>query len=160
MLEEDKAQYYSRWYYSGVRLLSSLPGFNEPERIASALNVKLQLVRDALAFLKRVNLCEEKNGKYYMSQERVFVSRDSPLAARHQANWRLKVVEKYDRSTSEEITFTAPVTLAKADAAIVREHILTLIDSLSTLVEKSPGEEFYCMNVDWFRVIETNQERR
>jgi uncharacterized protein (TIGR02147 family) len=150
--EAERAEFYSQWYYTAISLLTGVEGFQTPETIAQATGLSLKRVRQVLQFLAKAGLCVEENGRYSPGQMRTHVEKDSPLAARHHANWRLRAIESYEGMGSEELGFTAPVTLSLEDAREVQALLLQLIENVSKIVAPSPSEELYVLNLDWLRV--------
>ncbi len=57
---ETKALFYSDWFYSGIRLITAIDGFNSPEAIANYFYLPVRKVREVLDFLTENNLCIEK----------------------------------------------------------------------------------------------------
>lgn len=67
-------------------------------------------------------------------------------------NWREKSIEALNREGHAKLHYTAPMTLSKADAELVREMIVKLLESIDKVIEPSPSEELRCLNIDWFEV--------
>ena len=68
MSEEDKARFYSNWYYSGIRLLSGIKGQQEISKIAERFNLPTELVTEVVDFLVDKGLCKQENDLIKMSQ--------------------------------------------------------------------------------------------
>ncbi len=150
--EEDRATFYSQWYYSGVRLLSAIPGFQNLDAIAAHFELPTKKVASILEFLIRTGLCREKNGQINFGPTRTHIEADSPLASRHHINWRIKSMERFDYMADDELAFTSPVVLETKDAAKVRKLILNFLEDSDKLFDQSKNEELFCLNVDWVRV--------
>lgn len=150
--EEDRAIFYSQWFYSGVRLLSAIPEYQNLDAIAAYFNLPIKKVTAILEFLIRTGLCREKSGQINFGPTRTHIEADSPLASRHHINWRLKSMERFDHMAHDELAFTSPVVLETKDAAKVRKLILNFLEDSDKLFEKSGNEELFCLNVDWVRV--------
>lgn len=149
--ERDKALFYSEWTFSGVRLLSAIPGFQDIDHIASRLNLSKTEVSRIVDFLVEVGLCEIRDG-LRPSVKLTHVAKSSPLAGRHHKNWRLKAMERYAHMQDSELAFTMPVTLREADALKVRKSIQQFLRQTDAVFDESPPEKLYCLNVDWFEV--------
>jgi uncharacterized protein (TIGR02147 family) len=151
--EEDKATFYSQWYYSAVRLLTSIPQFQTRDAIALHLGLSPKIVGKVLEFLLAVGLCEEKRGRLHIGPSRTHTPADSPLAHRHHVNWRMKTMERFSALGAEELVFTSPMTLAEKDVPEIREEISALIEKVSRRIEPSPSEVMACLNIDWVKIL-------
>lgn len=155
--DEQRGIFYSQWYYSAIRLICSITGFQRPELIAETLGVKLSRTREVLSFLVSANLCKEVGGNYTLTEARTHTSRSSSFAGRHHANWRLQAIEKFEIMRVEDIAFTAPLTISRAGAEKIRSQLMAMIEQVSQTVSSSDSEELYCLNLDWFRVNGANE---
>ncbi len=151
--DENKAIFYSRWYYAAIHLLVEIEKFNAPEEIAKHLNLPIAGVREALEFLTGVGLCLKQNNKYKVGKTRTFIPKDSFLVTRHHQNWRLRSQLAMENLSVDELVVTAPVTLTKNDAELVHREIIQLIKGLNKMIEHPKPEVAYCLNVDWFKII-------
>lgn len=153
LTDEDKAIFYSDWYYSGIRLLTSLPKYQNRDALAVFLSLPPSIIGKAVEFLLRTGLCEEESGRLRMGSSRTHISPDSPLVYRHHTNWRLKAMQRFPAVSEDEIVFTAPLTIARADVPAVREVITELIEKVSRIVEHSEPERLACLNIDWVGIV-------
>jgi uncharacterized protein (TIGR02147 family) len=149
MSEEDKAIFYSNWYYSGVRILTSLTSCNSVETIAKRLGLPGQLVAGVVDFLVSRGLCVETKGKLEIGPSRIHLESSSPHVARHHTQWRLKTLERLPHLSEADLVFTAPLTVSSEDAAKIREKIMQLIEEVSKTVKDSEPTQFHCLNIDW-----------
>lgn len=150
--EEDKALFYSNWYYSGIRLLTSLKGKHTQKNIAEFYNLPIDLVEDVLKFLEERDLCLLKDGKYFIGPAITHLDANSPFISSHHRNWRLKSMEKHAKLGPTELSFSAPLTISKEDAMKVRILLLEFIEDLSERVKVSESEEIMNINIDWHLV--------
>ena len=103
-----------------------------------------------LEFLVSVGLCTEAEGEYQVGVSRTHIEKGSVLTNRHHSNWRLKAIEHFERLGSEELAFTAPLTISERDAKAVYSELLESVARISERVSKSNSEKLYCLNIDWF----------
>lgn len=150
--EKDKALFYSEWFFSAIRLLCAIPGFQDPDHIAAHLGLGKNVVHHAVEFLLETGLCQIKDGKLEHAVQTTHVPADSPLASRHHKNWRLKAMENYSRLATSELAFTMPVALSQQDATKIRKILVDYIQEIDQVFEQSPSEKLYCLNIDWFHV--------
>ncbi|MBX9766582.1 MAG: TIGR02147 family protein [Bdellovibrionales bacterium] len=150
--EHSKAFFYSEWYFSGVRILTALPEFQEADLIAERLKIPRPLVQQVIQFLLEKGLCiKTPEGTLTYGPLSTHIGSGTPLVGRHHANWRQKAIEHLKLQSEDDLFFTSPMALAKKDIPKVREMLMSTIDSVITHVEPSPSEEVACLNIDFFR---------
>ncbi len=149
-----QAFFYSGWFYSAIRMLTSIEGYHSAGEIASRLSLPPAQVREALAFLVRYGLCVEENSKFRIGPKKTHVGADSPLVVRHHTNWRLKSIENMGRKDAEkeELFYTGPMTLSHTAVLEIRKELVNLVERVVKTVGPSKSEEFMCLNIDWFKV--------
>lgn len=150
--EKDQAVFYSHWYYIAVQILTAIPGYDQPRVIAEQLGMSQKRVTEVLDFLARTGLCTFDGSKYGHGSTKTYLNRDSVLVDRHHANWRMRAMHNHPVLTHEELAYTCPAALSKADFVKVREEIAGLIEKFNKIVDPSPMEEIACLNIDWFRI--------
>ena len=150
--EENRALFYSEWYFSAIRLLTEIPHAQIPEEISKILNLPLKKVRETLKFLTEVKLCIEKEGLYQIGPTRTHIDNESPLISRHHTNWRVKAIENYANLDSQETAFTSPLTISIKDAEKIKQKLKQTILEIHKLVPDSKAETLYCLNIDWFKI--------
>lgn len=150
----ERAVFYSRWTYSAVRLLTSVEGFGDSDAIARHLGLSREAVASVLEFLLTHGLCvRDERGQLRLGAQRIHLPSTSPLVAQHHRNWRLRAMDRHEKLGSEELAFSAPLTISREDFARVREKIVKLLEEVSAVVEKSEAQELACFNIDWVRVV-------
>lgn len=150
--EEAQATFYSQWYYSGIRLATSMEQAQDLNALAEFAKLPVERVRAIVDFLVRYGLCVEKNQKIEMGPQRTHVAADSPLAGRHHTNWRLKAIESVDCVENDELFFTGPMALSYEVFQEIRRQMTEMISSTTKLIAPSKSELFACMNVDLFKL--------
>lgn len=152
LTEQDRAIFYSSWQYSLVRLLTSIPRFQTVEKISFQTGLSVSRVQEILDFLASRGLCVENRGKYIRTEKNTHVEASSPLSTRHHQNWRTKSLELQEKLNSEDLAFTAPVSLAAKDIPKVRKILLEAISEVAKVVDASPAEEVVYLGIDWLRM--------
>lgn len=147
--EQDRAIFYSSWQYSLIRLLTSVEQYQTPEKISRHLKISLSRVQEILGFLTSRGLCVVKNGRYNRTSQNTHIEAQSPLAIRHHQNWRTKCLEMQEHLSTNDLVFTAPVSLSKGDFDKVRGVFLNAISEISKIVENSPPEDVAYLGIDW-----------
>ncbi|MGE3975630.1 MAG: TIGR02147 family protein [Bdellovibrionales bacterium] len=151
IVEEVRSTFYSNWYYSGIRLSTSIKSFSTLESIAHHFQLPRPLVAEVLEFLIRQRLVVEKDGRYAIGPKSTHVESTSPLVNRHHANWRIKGLQKMGHMDSEELFFTGPLSLSKKALEEIRSDLTNFIQDTTMKVKESDSEILACLNIDWFK---------
>lgn len=151
---EEKAIFYSNWIYSAVRVLTSIPGFQNSTDIAKRLKIPKSSVDSVCEFLLQTGLCIENAGRLAPGAQSTFLEAKSPLISRHHGNWRVKAMEKHPLiNPREEICYSAPMSLSSSDVKKIREILAKTIENADEVVGPSACEKLFCLNIDWFEVV-------
>lgn len=151
--EKAKALFYSNWYFSGIRLLTSIDGQNNIKTIAETLGLPVSRVREVVEFLLVQGLCIEDENKLQMGPRRTHVDATSSLVASHHRNWRMKALEKINLSDDRgELFFTGPMTLSLETFEELKMMALEFIANKAKKVDPSRSEILACLNIDLFRI--------
>jgi uncharacterized protein (TIGR02147 family) len=153
MDSEERAIFYSNWIYSGIRILSSLPEMASRDAIFKRFGLTRSFGNQVVEFLVKTGLCVEEKGRISMGPSMTHLEADSPLVARHHANWRVKAMERHPMlRPADELAYTAPMSLSAEDVLKIRALIADLVEKVDDLVGPSACEKVFCLNVDWFEV--------
>lgn len=147
---EQQAVFYSSWLYAAVRSLSSIPEFQSRDPIAKRLAIPRGQVDTIADWLVQNGLCLEEGGKLSIGPAPTYVDRESPLAARHHANWRQKAIETMGSSSETDFHFTAALSLSRADQEAFRKELVKLVGALAKRVDKTDPELLAAINIDFF----------
>lgn len=149
--ENEKAIFYSQWFYSGIRLLTSIEGQGTLDRISERFDLPRSRVKKALEFLTSTGLCVEDNGLYKMGPVKTHLEADHPMVTRLHGNWRLMGMQKHPRLSSHELAFTAPMSLCESDAPKIREILMQAIEQIIRIpANTNQPDKLSCLNIDWF----------
>lgn len=150
--DEEKATFYSAWYYTCIWVFISLEKGKTREDIIDRFNLDRSTVEGVLNFLIRSDLAYLENGRYFHKINRTHLEKNSPFLKQHHANWRIRAIQKKDLKDAEDLTFTAPLSLSKKDFHYLREEMVELIKKVSDTVKDTEAEEIYCFNLDFFKI--------
>jgi uncharacterized protein (TIGR02147 family) len=150
LTDEAKSIFYSHWYYSGIRLLTSIPSFDNADSIAEKLKLPRSTVVRTLEFLKEYQLVIEEKDKFKMGPRTTHLESTSPHIARHHANWRMQGISKMDSIQPNELFYSGPMALSEEAADWVRAQLVDLIQKVVVKVSDSESERLACLNIDWF----------
>jgi len=150
--EKDKPLYYSDWYYIAIQQLTAIPAYKSDFAISEKLNLPIKKVREVISFLLDSGLCIEKEGQISIGPARIHLSPDSPWIKQHHTNWRMRALENIRSEDPNKLHYSSPMTLSLADIEKVRSHLISAIEGTAKIVDPSPSENLYCLNIDWFRI--------
>ena len=151
---EDQATYYSKWLYSAIHILLTIPDFQKsPEKIAEYFSTPLEKVREVLNFLDSRKLIRLDNGKYTVENNYLFINKESPLFAHQQNFWRQKAIESIYQNNHDEIHFASIFTLAEKDIKKIKEILLKSIEDSTEVIKPSKEEKLYSICMDFFEVF-------
>lgn len=152
LTREDRATFYSQWYYSAVRLTSSLPGMSNAEAIGARLGLPRELVQATLDFLLGAGLIAKEQDGFRLLAKRTHLPASSPLVAAHHRNWRAQVMSRYEAMSRRDFAFTAPISVSRADFLRIRELLVETVAAVSRIVEPSECEVLGVFNLDWLEL--------
>ena len=115
LTEEDGAIFYSSWHYSAIRLYCSIGAGKKLEDICQHFHLGRKKAINYLTFLEKTGLIFLQNELYKLGDIHTHLSGDSPFILKHHMNWRIKALQRHENIRSEEMAFTAPMSLAKKD---------------------------------------------
>lgn len=150
--EQDRAFYYSSWLYPMTRLCTAIPRLQTVESLAQELRLPANKLRDVTDFLISRGLCVEEKGKIKYGSVPTYIEASSPLVIRHHLNWRHKTQERFEQIRDKDLVFTLPGVLSDADADRIREKLVQVIEEIKTLMDPSPSDELYILNLDWLKL--------
>lgn len=151
--ESNQAQFYSHWAYSGIRLLSSIPRYQNADVIAELTKLPPKKVQRMINFLLNTKLCKVEEGNLVIGPTRTHLDSDSLFTHRHHSNWRMKTLEKCDSLTENDLMYTNPVTISSKNFLLIREDIMELIKKVRSIVHNSPADELCVLNIDWIKLF-------
>jgi len=149
--DEQRAVFYSDWAYSAIRQSVSIPGIHSVDTVSEYLGLARKKVQSYLEFLIKTGLCKSSQGTIKPGPASTHVESTSPWVRVHHTNWRQRAIQSLDRDRPGNLNYTCPLTLSKKDADIVKERIIQLIEEVNSVVDPSPSETLYCLNIDWFQ---------
>jgi uncharacterized protein (TIGR02147 family) len=149
LTDAQRAVFYSSWIYSAVRIFTSLGNGATTEQICDHLALPRKTALEVLAFLVEARLVIQEGGLYKTGPQRTHLEFGSPFLVRHHTNWRLRSIAQADFLSREELMFTGPLTISRADFAHIREELTHMIQSVSERVKHTSPEDIACLNIDW-----------
>lgn len=153
--ENEKYVFYSDWYYSAIRLLTSVEGFGDPTEISEHLGLPIERVNEVVQFLLSTGLCVQANGQIRMGARSTHIGAEDPLVFRHHRNWRAVALDRLNRRQSlekNEISLTYPCSISESAMEKIKKEILLAIERIDAETEKSSEDLVAYLNLDFLKL--------
>ncbi len=150
--DNAKAMFYSQWYYSGVRLATSIKNLQTADQIAAYYHLPLPTVNRVIEFLLAHGLIKEFDNRLSMGPSSTHLEATSPLIGRHHTNWRNKSIERMSFVGTDDLVLSMPCSLSKKARQQIRKELVTTIEKITQLIDEGPEEELACLNIDWLKI--------
>lgn len=150
--ETAKAQFYSNWIYSAIRLSTDISDYKTSRSLAERFQVPIEDVNFILEFLVEHGLCSKKGIHYNMAAQNTHLESSSPWVYSRQLQWRVKAQQNMQGLDSKNIFYTGPMVLSKEGIQKIREKLIKSIKECTEIARDSKSEQLYCLNIDWFEV--------
>ena len=151
LTEIEISTFYSHWLYAAVWVLTSLGHGATVAEAAEWAHVSRERATEVLQFLAQTGLCVQNENRFEIGPHSIHLPRGSVHLPKHHANWRIKAIEASDQISSEELMYSAPLSISKENFSRVREK---LADAIKDVAEHSVGSEVAegvaCFNLDFF----------
>lgn len=149
---EDQLIYYSSWHYTAVHIMLTIPQFQFLDKISEALKLPRERVKRILDYLISVGLAEQSGSKFTPSTSHIYLGREAASISKHHTNWRMKAIESLDQDTTEDLHFSAALSLSEEDYTKIREDLAKKIQDSMERVKESKEEMLCAFNLDFFKM--------
>lgn len=148
--DQDRAVFYSSWIYSAMRVYTACGEGQTIEQLSEKFSISKEKTEEIMQFLTVTGLCKFDGGKFSVGDQHLHVPANSPHVIRHHTNWRLRALNSLEKTTPEEMNFTAPMSISKKDFQVLREKIVKLVQEVVDVVKTSEPEEVATLTIDLF----------
>lgn len=154
LTDAQKSIYFSSWKYSAIRIFCSLAQNGQTlENIMAKFSLSRTKALQMLDFLCESRLCEKKEDRFVVGQQRVYVDKGSIYFQKHHLNWRFKSIEKSETPTDDDRLYTVILGVAEKDYQKFKDEITKLVSSFSkTLEQVENPDQLVVFNCDLFRI--------
>lgn len=153
----DSIKYYSDPTYSLVRLAFSIDSINTKKDLQSRLNIKEEKLDRILTFLLDTSLLKKQDENFVLTDLKTHINSESGIIKLHHKNWRLKALERQEHKEDFDLFYTGPMTVAYQDADKVKKILEEALKKIYGVIEVTNPNEVYCLNMDWFRVLDREE---
>ncbi len=144
--------YFSTWIYAAVHTITSIPAYQTPKAIADHLEISPERIQYYLDFLKQFGLVDFEDGRYKMTKKFVHLEPNSPLVAKHHANWRMRVLQALERGSDNDLHYSAVFSVSSKDAQTIKELLRQNLRDANSIMSESAEEDLYGISLDFFRI--------
>ena len=149
--ETAKAVFYSHWFYSATRILTSIEEFRSFEELSKKTGLTIEKTRRVVDFLVKEGLCKHSNSGLTIGPKSTHVDRDSIHVIRHHANWRMKSVQVMETGSKDGFLFTSPVSMSNDDFEKLKKLLSSFVEKSFKIIEPSKPEIAACLAFDLFK---------
>ncbi|RYZ96819.1 MAG: TIGR02147 family protein [Proteobacteria bacterium] len=144
--------YYSRWTYTAVHVLLTVPGLRTADALAKHLGLEKAEISEALGRLEKIELIEKDGNKWKVKTMNLHAPQGAVAADIHHRNWRVRALGISETAKTSAVRYTSVHTLSKEDLVRVREIMDKAIRETRRVIEPSPEEVGACLMVDYFEL--------
>jgi uncharacterized protein (TIGR02147 family) len=150
--EQHQRMFYSSYLYSAIHVLVSIARYNSVEKLASGLGLPRARVGEAVSFLNSIGVVLNENGILSPGKAHIHLSPESEYLSKHHLNWRLQMIERLGQPASQDLHYSAVVSLSQSDVEKIKESLLNNLKENSKTIMKSPEETAYVYCFDFFKL--------
>lgn len=150
---EQQTRYYSRWYYSAVHIICTIPEYQTRDKILEALKIEPATLEAVLEFLQQAELLKLESGRFHAQTHRLFLGNDAAMISQLHTNWRLQAVKSLDRQSDRDLHFSTCVSLSKDDYTRIKDQLIESINRARAVVKDSKEEDLCCLAIDFFSLL-------
>lgn len=149
---DDQAIYYSKWYYSCIHVMVSIPALNTKTALVEHLKLPTELISEAIDFLESRGLVVGQGGRYQIGPRHLHLPNNSPYINKHHANWRTRALHSMDVPHGNDLHYSVVVTLSKDDVIKLKSNIVDMIQENMKIVKDSKEECTLAVGIDFFQI--------
>lgn len=150
LTDEDKALFYSNWYFIATWLAATIPQYSSLRNLSQHFRVPENVLAEVLRFLLDKGLLVKKGTGFDFGVNVTHVPHDSPYVNKHHLNWRMKALQAMDQRKESNLHYTAPMSMSHEVRGKIRDEIVQFIQKQTKVVADSPSEALVCLNIDLF----------
>lgn len=157
LTHEEQNLYYSQSLYSQIRVLSTLDHGVSLGDLHHAIKLPPAKIQEAVTFLLQTGLIEEKNQRYFATNQMIHINKESTNYLRNHMNWRLQQLQQVVSVDNTDLTYTFACTLNRTDFERIKKMLTDAITESHKIVRESPAEEMACLTIDFISHFRPNR---
>lgn len=152
--EENRAIFYSAWYFLAVQIGLTIPHWRNHEVLAKNLGLPMARTADVLQFLCEAGLVKKAGSQFHPTETQIRLGKDSHHILKHHSNWRIKAMESLENEELHDLHYSGVVSLSAADVSRVKNLLLDQLKENLKIIGASKEERLYAMNIDFFNLAQ------
>ncbi len=154
LTKSEATKYYGRWIYLAVHIAVSIPKYQTVKALSTQFDLTQEELNEILEFLteSKVIQYDSTSKKYSVGNTYTHIDSESDLIFNHHYNWRIKSLETIAKNPKKGLHYSGVFSLSKADAEILKDSFLKLINNHLETIKPSKEEVMYCQVIDFFEV--------
>jgi len=152
LTNEDQVLYYSSWQYAAVHMALLNPNLRTLDELNSYFELPLTRLIAVLDFLVTKKLAKVRAGRYEVLKPVLHLGRDSPLLAKHHANWRLRAIESIESSNHENFHYSGVISVSADDFEWIKSRLADVLEEAIQRLKNSKDERIGCLALDLFGI--------
>ncbi len=150
--EEDRAVFYSAWYFLATQIGLTIPEWRTHEGLAKNLGLSSKKVAEVLQFLCESGLVKKEGSHFLPTESQIRLGKDSHHILKHHMNWRVKALESLENETLEDLHYSGVVSLSEADVVRIKNLLLDQLKENLKIITDSKEERLFVLNIDFFNL--------
>ncbi len=149
--QDEENVYYSSPFYSLIYVMSSIPRFQNLEKMRALLNFEERVFGRYIEFLMKTGLILVKDGKATPGKTHIHLDNSSANMIKHHINWRLEAIRSLPTREDTDLHYSMAFSASEKQVALIREAWLHQLKETAKAIESSPEENVFVMNIDLFK---------
>lgn len=150
--ESKQIYYYSSWQIAAIHIALTVPELRTKESLANYFQIPLKRISEILEFLCLSGLAKFEKGEYVTGLTKIHLDKNSPHIIKHHTHWRHQSIMALENETSDELHYSAAITIARDDIPLLKKLMLDSIGEHMKLIHPSKEEEVCCYCLDLFKL--------
>lgn len=149
---EIQARYYSSWHYTAIHTALSVPSLQTKQELGNHFGLPLQRISTVLEFLVSAGLAKVAGDRFEYGEMDLRLGSDTADILKHHTNWRMQVMDSFERESVRDLHYSGVYSLSAADALKIKDMLLQSIQKNLSVVRDSKEEVLYAVCIDFFNL--------
>jgi uncharacterized protein (TIGR02147 family) len=153
LTEEQRAIFYSSWYFLATQIGLTIPSWRTHETLAKNLGLTASRVAEVLQFLCEVGLVRKEGSQFVPTESQIRLGNDSHHIIKHHTGWRIKAIESFEHEELHDLHYSGVVSLSESDVIRIKNLVLEQLKENLKIVIGSKEEKLYALNIDFYNLV-------
>jgi uncharacterized protein (TIGR02147 family) len=152
LTEEQRATFYSVWYFLATQIGLTIPSWRTHEALAKNLGLPSPRVAEVLQFLCEAGLVKKNGDQFVPTETQIRLGKDSHHILKHHSNWRVKALEALEHEGINDLHYSSVVSLSEKDVVRIKNILLDQLKENLKIIGASKEEKLYGLNIDFYNL--------